>query len=663
MSRVQMQLVGANLMAQMAGDCELPGKMNYLIGDKSQWRGGIPTFAKVRVAEIYRGIDLVYYGNGRELEYDFTVAPGANPNAIQFHFNGTDKISVNANSELILRVGKNEIVQHKPEIYQIAGGIRQEVVGGYKLLDKNTVTFSVGQYDRNLPLVIDPVLSYSSYFGGNSADAAWSVAVSPVDGSVYIAGETLSSKLNKNGGTFSTSNAFQTVFAGGQLTGDAFVAKFDSTLTNLLYCTYVGGKAEDGAFGIAVDASGNAFITGFTTSTNFPTTPDALYKKISGKRDSHTSFFPVDAYVSVLDPNGSNLLYSTYLGGTAEDAGTGIALDSSGNIYVTGLTASRNFPTTNALAGLNHLVGTNNAFVTEISSNGSALVFSSYLGGRKTDEGESIAVDGSGYIYVAGFTSSSNFPTVNPIQPQLNRGVKKSNVSNVRGVVDSDAFVAKLNPAGAGLVYSTFLGGTNKDMAFGIAIDSGGNAYVTGSSASPDFWNTNTLTAMSGTNTIPGLRSQFAKGKNSVAASDVFLAKLDPTGALVYSAIFGGSTNDFGYDVALDSSGDVFVTGATASTNFPVLIPTNTVNFTSPSKKERRGYDAFVTAVKSDASGLLYSVYVGGKKNDYGYGIAVDAAANVYIVGNTLATNFPSVNAFQPEHSGTNDAFLIKIEP
>jgi hypothetical protein len=372
----------------------------------------------------------------------------------------------------------------------------------------------------------------------------------------------------------------------------------------------------------------------------------------------------------VLDPSGSNLLYSTYLGGTGADAGTGIALDSAGDIYLTGITGSRDFPITNALlfqlsgttnTTLDRLAGTNNAFVTEIAADGSALIFSTYFGGKKFDEGESIAVDGGGYIYVAGFTESTNFPTINAFQPKLNRGSKKI---SAKGSVDNDAFVAKFNPSGAGLVYSTFLGGTNKDTAFDIATDGAGNAYITGSSASLDFWNTNTMTSASGTNVIPGLRSALTQKNGS--STDAFLTKLDPNGVLIYSVLFGGKTNDFGYGVVVDSAGDAFVVGATASTNFPVFIPIGTSGFPNPTvnaTKKNKGFDSFVTAVKADATGLLYSLYVGGRGNDFCYGIAIDAAANVYMVGQTTSTNFPTVNAFQTTIHGTNDTFLLKIEP
>jgi hypothetical protein len=651
---VQMRFVGANERAQISGAEQLAGKINYLIGnDPAQWRSGVPTFGSVRVAEIYQGINLIYHGNRQQLEYDFTIAPGANPDAIKLQFDGAEKISVGAQGELILKLGNDEIRQPKPEIFQTIAGERKKIEGGYKILDARTVAFQLGEFDRSLPLVIDPVLGFSTFFGGNSGTTAWSVAVSPVDGSIYIAGETFSTK-SSSGGSFSTPGAFQTKFGGGKLTGDAFVAKFDNAGTNLIYMTYLGGKEDDGAFSVAVDAAGHAFVTGFTDSQNFPTTANALYREIGGELNRHTGFFATDAFVTELNTNGSGLVYSTYLGGSDEDAGTSIAVDSADNAYVTGLTASTDFPLKIPLQ--DHMAGTNNAFVTEIASNGTALVFSTYFGGTKADEGEGIAVDANGYIYVTGYTDSDDFPTNNAQFPLFNGGVKLRPFSKP----SNDAFVSKFMPSGAGLVYSTYLGGTNDDMGLGIAVDSSGSAYVVGSSESGDFPNTNTI---NGTNTAE-LSSHIA-GKFLVNDTDAFLAKFDLNGVLVYSALFGGKTNDVAYGVAVDASGDAFVVGATESPDFPTIEPVVAGTLLSTNKLGK--YDAFVTAVNADASALLYSVYIGGKSKDYGYGIAVDSQTNVYVVGQTSSSDFEATNsalgiaAFQPKLSGTNDAFITKI--
>ncbi len=674
---VQMQFTGASRQSVVRGDNELAGKINYLTGSQpAQWRAGVPTFARVRVAEIYPGIDLVYYGNQQRLEYDFTVAAGVNPGTIAIHFSGADKISVNAQGELVLQLGRDEMVQPRPVIYQTVGGVRREVSGGYRMLGSQDVAFNVGSYDRSLPLVIDPVLDYSTYFGGTDVDTAWSVAVCPTDGSVFIAGQTRSEKAIKNtknpsdftkGAPFSTPGAIQEDFGGGKITGDGFVARFDNTGTNLIYLTYLGGSDDDFVASVTVDAAGNAFVTGFTDSPDFPTT-NAVYPTINGTVNKRTNFYPGDAFVTELDPSGSNLVFSTFFGGSGLDSGNSIALDSSGNIYVAGSTDSTNMPTLNPvvfhLTGspyptLDHMVGTNNAFVIKLGAGGSPLIYATYLGGFTYDVAEGIAVDAAGSAILTGFTISTNFPTVNAISAELNEGGNKKNndykgKKNTRTIA-YDAFVTKLSPAGDSLVYSTFLGSTNNDVGYKVACDAAGNAYVTGYTASPNFPNTVTNT--------PGLFSQVVSNKNGSANNaagnpDAFLTKIDPNGALVYSAMFGGKKSDIGYGVAVDPLGDAFVVGTTFSKDFPT-------NNTAPDldAKLAGNSDIFVMALNPDASAVLYSGYFGGKKSVNGYGIAVDAAGNAYIAGQTSSKKFTITNAFQPFRNGKGDAVLFKISP
>jgi hypothetical protein len=668
-SVMQLRFVGANPSAQIRGDAELSGKINYLVGDNSaQWRSGISTFGKVSVDEIYPGIGLVYYGNQQRLEYDFTIAPGANPNAIEIRFDGAEKISVNTQGELVLTLSNGEIRQPKPLIYQVAGGGRKTIIGGYKILDARTVAFSIGEYDRALPLVIDPVLSYSTYFGGTLGETAWAVAVNTNDGSIYIAGQTLS-KIFTNGVNFATSGAFQTNFAGGKVTGDGFVAKFDNTGQNLIYLTYLGGSADDAIYGIAVDAAGDAFVTGFTQSPNFPTTTNAIYPHISGPFYKDFNSYASDAFVAELNSGGSNLIYSTYLGGESSEAAYGIAVDSSGDAYVTGFTYSTNFPTTNAIQ--NHLACTNsfdlnaNAFVTEIAAGGTNLVFSTYLGGTNFDQGQGIAVDGAGYVYVTGYTASTNFPTWNtptnlPNSHLLNGSTNKNNF-------DLDAFVTKLPPfsdwtysasnqvdsvSNLANSYSTYLGGTNNDMGRSIACDAAGDAFVTGWTTSTNFPNTAT--------NVPGLFSFVATNTTSTFATNAFLTEINPSGAaVVYSALFGGKASDIGNGVAVDAAGDAFVVGSTTSTNFPT---TNTIGFLrATNSSTKSGSDVFVIAFNTNATALLYSAYLGGRSDDFGYGIALDSMDDAYIAGSTASTNFPTANAPQNLRNGTNDAFVAEI--
>jgi len=686
LATVRMQFMGANPRAQIGSDAELSGKVNYLTGnDPAQWHSAIPTFARVRVDQVYPGVNLIYYGNQRQLEYDFNLAAGADPDAIMIHFDGTDRISVNDRGELVLNLGGGEIRQPNPLVYQTAGGVQKEIGGGYKILDAHTVTFAIGKYDHALPLVIDPILSYSTYFGGTLGETATAVAVG-VDGSIYITGQTFSKLHLTNGvvvspfstnGSFSTTNAYQTTFQGGTIEGDVFVAKFDDTGTNLIYLTYIGGSADEVANSVAVDGAGNAYITGYTDSTNFPVTNSipgfhgvpGLRTNISGQLNLGVNFYPVDAFVTELNPTGSGLVYSTYLGGEAADAGYGIAVDSVGNAYVTGVTASTNFPcTTNAM--MTHLACTNslyfngNAFVTEISAKGTNLIYSSYFGGNNFDWGRGIAVDRSGYVYVTGYTASTNFPTINFIS-QTFTNLYSTNTYNGNWLngstnlynIGNDAFVAKFAPTNAGftLVYSTFLGGTNDDYAYGIAVDNSGAAYVTGSTDSTNF--PDTFTNLIGN----GLTNNTATG--FIVTTNAFLTKITngTSAGIAYSVTFGGTWLDAASGIAIDPATNVFIVGTASSTNFPCY-PTN--NTGSLRATNSGGDDVFVTAFSAanpTNCSLIYSTYLGGINDDFGYGIAVDAAGSAYVVGQTLSTNFPSVNAYQTALNGSNDTFLAKI--
>jgi alpha-tubulin suppressor-like RCC1 family protein len=704
---VRMQFTGANPQAQIRGDGELPGKVNYLTGnDRARWRVGMSMFAKVRVGELYPGINLVYYGNQQQLEYDFDIAPESDPNAIAIHFDGADKVSIDPRGDLILSLAGREIRQPRPAVYQVVGGVRKEIESGYRLVDAHTVAFAIGNYDHSQSLIIDPVLGFSTYFGGNFGDTAWAIALSPdvtdTNGFIYIAGQTFSKQISTNE-SFSTTGAYQTNFAGGRLTGDAFVFKLDVASGIPVYITYLGGSADDAAYAIAVDAAGNAYVTGVTDSTNFPTTSNTnatptsgLSTNIHGIFDKSFGSVPSDAFVAKLSPDGSSLRYSTYLGGSGMDTANGIAVDSSGNAYVTGYTYSSNYPAMSALgpavnAYQDHLACTNsiyfnaNAFITEIASNGTSLIFSTYFGGTNFDVGAAIAVDTNNYIYVTGFTASTNFPTTNFISQQLVQTnqvtVTITNVFNgslLNGSTNKtpqyDAFVAKFAPSGTNLEYSTLLGGTNNDMAYSIAVDNNGSAYVTGWTISTNFPNTMGTNIVVGTNT--GIYSFVATNTSLVVvATNVFLTKIIVTNGtftvtngasvitnynpayIAWSVMFGGNGADIGYGVALDPAGnDVFVTGSASSTNFPVCNVPGLMSATNSGK-----CDAFVIAFTNDASKVLYSGYLGGKDDDFGYGIAVDTNDNAYVVGQTLSTNFPSFNGGRTTRDGTNDAFLTQI--
>ncbi|MGA2029387.1 MAG: SBBP repeat-containing protein [Verrucomicrobiota bacterium] len=633
---LQMQLVGANAQAQVSGEEELAGKINYFIGsDSSQWQTDVPIFAKTCVEQLYPGVNLVYYGNQQRLEYDFTVAPKADFRKIAIHFDGVDKISIDTQGELILKLGSDEIHQLAPEIYQMQGGSRKEVSGGYRLLDARTMVFAIDKYNHDLPLIIDPILSYSTYLGGNGSDTGFAVKVD-TNGFIYVAGETLSTQLPV------TPGAFQKKFGGGSLTGDAFIAKFDNTGSNLVYFTYLGGSADDGALDMAIDSSGDAYLTGFTQSPNFPVF-HGIFTNISGPFDGPAGAYRADGFVTELNTNGSALIYSTYLGGNNNDAAYGIAVDSSNNTYVTGYTTSTNFPTTNAVQ--TYLAGTQNAFVTKFAPSGTAVIYSTYLGGTNADTGEGIAADALGNAYVTGYTDSTNFPATNAFQGLLN------GITNIAVPPPYDAFVTKFNASGS-LSYSTFLGGTNSDFGLRIAVDVSGNVYVVGTSQSPDYPDT--------ANNVIGLSNGVTNNTASlIFVYNAFLTKLDFTGTnLIYSAVFGGTNTDVAEDVAIDPAGNAFVIGSTTATNFPTF---NTSGFLSPTNSG--GTNVFVIAFNADCSALLYSAYLGGSGADLGYGIAVDTAGNAYITGQASSVNFPTLNAFQTSLNGGSDSFLAKILP
>jgi len=663
---LQMQLVGANLYASIHGDGLLSGKMNYLIGsDRSQWRTELPVFSKVEIDDVYPGINLIYYGNQNQLEYDFIVAPHARPETIALHFDGVDKIEIDKDGQMVLSLGPDEIRFHHPVLYQEVNGVRQPVSGGYRFEDAQTVTFSVGEYYRDLPLIIDPVLSYSGFFGGNFGDVALAVKVD-TNGFIYIAGETLSTKW-----LFPLVGP-DTNFNGGRFNGDAFVAKLSNDASNLVFFTYIGGNEDDGALDLALDRSGNPYITGFTDSTNFPTL-NAAFPTIKGFRDPTFHTYPTDAFVAELDPNNGSLKYSTYLGGGSADVAGAITVDSDGNAYVTGYTYSNDFPTnsgvfTNTQATFvgytNLLMGSNDIFVAKIAPDGAGLKYVTLFGGTGLDEGEGIAADDSGHVYVCGFTGSTNFfRTANALPGTNGLGVREINgltnaVNIYRGVrnIPFDAFLARFDTGKSGtnsVEYSTLFGGRNSDAAFRMVLYSNTDVIVTGNSHSPDFPTNNFAahpTADASAANADAFLIRFSFATNNVVT--------DPPG-IYYSSLFGGLSEDVGWDLALDPQGNVYVVGITSSGDFPT---TNSAPFLHTNHIALR--DVFITAFRQDASAMIYSVELGGANEDFGYGIAVDSAGSAYVVGRTVSGNFPVTNAsalFNTKRNGTNDAFLAKI--
>ena len=625
-SALRLNLVGANRRAKISGVDELPGRSNYFLGnDPTKWRTNVPHYAKVRYEDIYPGIDLVYYGTEQgQLEYDFIVAPGADPAAIRLEVEGAQRVDLSNDGDLLLSLAEGELRLRRPVVYQEAG--RAPVAGRYVLRGRR-IGVELAAYDRRLPLIVDPVLEYSTYLGGNGADFGLGVAVD-TSGNAYVTGSTDSTN-------FPTVNPFQgTCNSCGGGGPDAFVTKFNADGSALVYSTYLGGGSQDTAVGISVDTSGNAHITGHTLSTNFPTTMGAFDTSPNGD---------FDVFVAKLGPTGSTLVYGTYVGGSGGDLVSGFALDTAGNAYVTGLTFSANFPTASpfqaALAGPGGCPGFSgislcDAFVTKVNPTGSALVYSTYLGGNGFDFGRDIAVDTAGNAYVTGSTESTNFPTANPFQA-ANAGFR-------------DAFVTKFNPSGSALVYSTYLGGSgNEAFSFstgGITVDTAGNAYVTGQTESTDFPTVNSF--------------QAANAGGFGCFCDAFVTKLNPAGsAPVYSTYLGGNRNDMGLAIAVDASGNTYVTGRTDSTDFPTANPIQGACLGCGSQ----GPDAFVTLFNPTGSAVLFSTYLGGDGFETSQAIALDAAGNAYIAGQTNSTTFPTTNALQAVTAGGSDAFVAKI--
>jgi uncharacterized repeat protein (TIGR01451 family) len=619
-SVVGMKLVGTTASPAPRGTKQLPGTTNYLIGrDRSKWHTDIHSYAGVRYRNVYPGIDLVWHGTNGKLEYDYVVAPGADPNRIRLGVVGARSVAVGPTGELAIRVGTSTLNQQAPVLYQTVDGKRRPVTGRFELGPNATVGFRVGSYDHSLPLTIDPLL-YSTYLGGSITDFGLSVAVDSA-GNTYVGGQVSSTN-------FPTLNPFQSICNGCTTTvSDAFVSKLNPSGTALVYSTYLGGSAGSGSFnqqeagrGIAVDSSGDAFVVGGTNSNDFPTTAGAYIASVAAVPNAY-------AFVTKLNPAGNGLVYSTYLGAPTNSTGTAataVAVDSAGEAYVTGDTLNTNYPTVNPFQASRGVSGTNatDAFVTKFNASGSALVFSSYLGGGLTDQGNGIALDSSGDAYVTGLTSSSDFPTANAFQ------ASESGTSQ-------DAFVTKVGPSGA-LLSSTYFGGSGSESGNAIAVDGSGNAYITGSTSSTNLPTQNPFQAANGGGT-----------------TDAFVAELSPSlSSLTYSSYIGGTGTDAGNAIAVDAAGNAYSGGNAGNATFPTLQSLQAFGGGSS--------DAYVTKVSPTGS-RVYSTLLGGNATDTVNALALDASGNPVVTGIETSTNFPTVNAIQSTNPGGTNAFVSDV--
>jgi hypothetical protein len=699
-SPLQMSLAGSNPNAEVAGTDALPGKSNYLIGkDSSQWHTDVPQFARVRYSQVYPGVDLVYYGKQGELEYDFQVAPGADPKQVALQFAGADNLHLDGNGDLLLAANGGEMRLHAPVVYQRLAGEKKAVEGKFVLLAKQQVGFELGAYDRSRELVIDPVLSYSTYLGGSGAEAAPVVITADNALNAYVAGSTSSANFPMQTVSATVPSSYQSCLNDPSqpqpaspcnvgTTTDAFIAKLNPTGTAVIFATYLGGSGDDSASGIAIDSGLNVVIAGTTNSNDFPVA--SAFQPSRG-----TSASP-HVFVSKVDPDGHALLYSTYLRGSGSEMAAGVAVDLHSKIYVIGTTNSADFPVTPDAFQVTPKA-TQQVFVSKIdpaTSAANSLLYSTYFGGGDPTDGNvtagGIAVDASTPIgvYITGSTTfkhtggnpALDFPILNAPQSCLNDPGNHSPCSAPG--TNSDAFVAKLTPTapiGSHLVYSTYFGGSGNDFGRAIAVDTnGGFAYITGQTSSADI----PLPGASSTTTTTIVPFQQCIGAGTATnpvsptpcattGTDAFVAKFNafsggtttaPTETVTYFSYLGGTGIDEGDAIAADANGGAYITGVTSSGNFPVLhAPTG---HTTPAG----GKDAFVSRIDTTATtqtaNTHFSFYLGGSGDESGTGIAVDTTGGIYVAGSTPSGNFPTTaGVLQTTLSGSSDAFVTKLGP
>jgi len=633
---LQFNLLGATQSPAVIGEEEQMGRVNYFIGkDPKRWRTNVPTYARVRYKNVYPGIDLVYYGNSRRLEYDFEVSTKADPNLIQFEVKGANQIQLDPAGNLVLKVGSGELHFQSPVVYQESKGQRLAVGGAYVLKDMTHIGFRVTQYDSSKPLVIDPVLVYSTYLGGSGDDEPHAIAIDSL-GAIYVAGDTDSSDFP---GTSVGSLDFGLVHA--------FVAKLDPTGSTLVYADYLGGDQGDWGAALVLDSSNEVYLTGTTISDDFPTV-NPYQASQPGVRNG---------FLSKLSADGSTLFYSTYLGGNNTDSPSSVAIDSLGEIYVAGSTSSTNFPVNNSYqpamsANQGGLYGTY-GFVTKFSSDGQSLVYSTYFGGSSMviqscwngpcwfppySSVAGLALDASGNAYIGGTTSTYDFPVTSGAYLTTDSAQQNMPVG----------FVSKFDASG-GLAFSTYLYGTSgaETNVKAITVDSTGSAYAAGAAVSDG-----TFPITSTSICDPGV---YGSG-----CSYTFVTKFDPTGAsLLYSTFLGPNNNASPQAIALDGNNDAYILGMTWGCNtFATVSAIESCADLSTS-------DLLLVEIDAAATTELFATYLGGSQDDeYPAGIAVDSSGDIYVGGESFSGDFPATGGgFQTTLNGTSNAFLLKIAP
>ncbi len=651
---IQLQLAGANASPAMTGVDPLPGHVNYFTGsDSKNWRTNVPSFSEVKYQSVYPGIDLVFYGNQRRLEYDLIVAPGADPNQIAFDIRGTKNLHINAKGDLAMQVAHGEVDLQKPTIFQGRDGQRKQIAGNYVIAENGTVKVVVDKYDATQPLVIDPVLDYSTFLGGSADEIANGIAVDAA-GDAFVTGTTLSTD-------FPTAGAGATFQSTSKSTPAVFVAEFSPTAAApLLNSTYLSGSGGEEGTAIAVDASGNIYVTGQTFSTDYPTNGKAVIPSPLTANDAGTAFLTV--------LNGSTLVYSSYLGGTEGDEGWGVAADANGQAYVTGQAYPSGFNLGTAGTFNGTLTNANgSAFVARIdttTSGASSLAYYTFLsgsgaglfnpGGFPAEVAFAVAVDSSQNAYVTGYTTSQDYPTTsaaanpNTFQPTIS-------YVPVNGVV----FLTEVNTATTGtpsLVYSSFVasptsGGTG-DIAFGIALGpTAGVAYLAASVTSPGYPSTPTSFQ-------PALASANGNG-----AITLINTTASGAGALQYSTFFGGNGGDTTTGIKVDSTGIVYASGNTSSADLPF---SPGAFITTRTNLNGEGYVLKLNPGGNGVADRLYASYLGGSgdgaDSDLAQGIAIDSSNNGYVTGQTVSSDFPhTAGVAFTSLNGPSDAYVTKL--
>ncbi len=639
---LRMTLEGARPHPDVEGCAQLAAYSNYFIGkDESKWRTHVPLFEHVRYRDAYPGIDLVFHGQAQTLEYDWIVAPGADPRAIRMVFGGASKTRIEDTGDLVLEIAGIEIRQKRPHIYQDG----REIAGRF-IRRGDAIGFELDAYNRGQTLTIDPVLSYASYLGTASLDTGISTAIDP-KGFLLLQGNTNAPAFPAKNGIFSTApntNRYP------------YVAKIDPTATgsaSLVWVTVLGGSVYDAATALSTDAQGDALVTGWTHSSNFPVR-NAFQSSMAStnmcKVPTGGSGPCPDAFVTKIASTGDTLVYSSYLGGDHADEGYAVAIDSSSNAWISGYSTSDNFPVT-PNAYQRKLNGLQNGFIVGISPAGQRF-YSTLLGGEKVEFVFGNAVDSQGNVYIVGQTTSSHYPVVNALQPTIASG--------------ADGFISKLNPSlsgAAALLYSTYVGGSgDRTELYSVVADAEGNIYATGGTNSPNY----PVTPQS------AIRAKFAGGlvvgdpNKQGILQDAVVTKINPAlqGAaqLVYSTYLGGSHLDFGWSIAVDDKGHILVAGQTDSPDFPVTAD-GFLQIYSGAEFSSKAFVSMIDPTLKGAAGLIYSSYYGGSSDDITFSLALNATS-LAIAGNSASPNTPvTPSAFQPENAGgLKDAFVALFD-